>query len=87
MHHDRTTFHSFVTRSVQLKTDVMCGCGQPLAGMGLTTPRAVGDALESVSEKRWTITEQPNATHGRINEAGDCAEQPGLHDEGRPEPA
>ena len=86
VHHERATFHCSVTHSVWLKTDVVKHeSGQlSLARVLLNTQARggyggirVGEAQSSgpaacrTRQRDWTVTEQPNATHRRINEAGD----------------
>ena len=79
---ERATFQCSVTHSLRLKTDVKHDCGQlSLARVLLNTQGSGRSAGIRVSEAQkpgpathardWTVTEQPDATHRRINEAGD----------------
>ena len=65
MHHERGTVYWSVLHSLRLKTDDSHESGQ------LSLDLDTAGTLEFVSERR--VTEQPDATHRRINEAGDSA--------------
>ena len=94
-HHERATFHCSVTHSLRLKTDVKHEFGQlSLARVLLNTQGCgrhvgirVGEAQNPgpvTHDRDWTVTEH---SHSDQRSWRHSAEQPGLRDEGRPEPA
>ena len=73
MHHERGTVHWSVLHSLRFKTDDSRESGQPFSHVGYAGIR-VGEAENpgpATHDRDWTVTEQPNATHRWINEAGD----------------
>ena len=72
VHYEWATFHCSVTHSHWLTTDVKHKFGQlSLARVLLNTPRDAGIRIGETHDGDWTAAEQSNATHRRINEAGD----------------
>ena len=82
VHHEHATVHWSGIHSLRLKTDDNHESGQPLVCACSTEqpgPRPLrwnscrrGRKSRTRHARRdWTVTEQPNATHRRINEAGD----------------
>ena len=77
MYHERATIHCSVTHSLQLKTDD--NHARALLnnlGHGGYDGICVGEAENpgpATHARDWAVTEQPSATHRRIDEAGDQA--------------
>ena len=84
VHHERGTVSWSVLRSLQLLTDDNHEPGQPSSARALLNNlghggyagirvREAENPGPATHGRDWTVTEQPNATHKRINEAGDSA--------------
>ena len=80
--HGAVTVHWSILHSLRLKTDDSHEFGQPLSALALLNNLGhagyagirVGEAENpgpATHDRDWTVTEQPLASHRRINEAGD----------------